>query len=330
MLFTRKVYINSYFNDIMDKFKLNYKDKRLLELLDINSRSTLGTLAEKLKISKQAIRIKLNGFIQKGIIINYVSIIDFFKLGYNNMHLYLMLQGIDKKVYHKKIEELVKLKEVAWTAELFGEANLGISILYKDTQELSEILTKINKIFNSFIIRRESHFIKMHFISRIDLISNYPETIKLCCDKKVITLEKIDEQILSEIKNNARFNYLDLSAKIKKKPETIKKHILFLEKNRIIRDYKILLNYNRLGYLWNLCILNITPGKDISHILNQFKEEKRIPFVSITIEDNIIIDFLSKDYQELKDFLNFFKEKNKEIESYKILNVEKLIKLKEI
>lgn len=53
----------------MGKFKLNYKDQRLLELLDINSRSTLGFLAEKLNLSKQAIRIKLKGFIQKEIIL---------------------------------------------------------------------------------------------------------------------------------------------------------------------------------------------------------------------------------------------------------------------
>ncbi len=149
-------------------------------------------------------------------------------------------------------------------------------------------------------------------------------------DKNILNIERLDEKILSEIKNNARFNYLDLSIKLKKKPETIKKHILSLENKKIIKSYKLLLNYNRLGYLWHLCILNIVPGRGISNLLNYFKQEKRIPFVSITIENNIIIDFLSRDYQELKEFLNLLKEKNKEIESYKILNVEKLIKLKEI
>ena len=90
----------------MGKFKLNYKDQRLLELLDTNSRSTLVFLAEKLNLSKQAIRIKLKGFIQRGIILNYVSIINFFKLGYNNMHLYLMLQGIDKETYNAMVNGL--------------------------------------------------------------------------------------------------------------------------------------------------------------------------------------------------------------------------------
>ncbi|MCX6749092.1 MAG: winged helix-turn-helix transcriptional regulator [Candidatus Pacearchaeota archaeon] len=314
----------------MDRFKLNYKDQRLLELLDINSRSTLGFLAEKLNLSKQAIRIKINKFIQKGIILNYVSIIDFFKLGYNNMHLYLMLQGIDKETYNKKVEEVKKLREIAWIAELFGESNLGISILYKDAMELSETLSKINKIFKSFMIRRETYFINKHLISRINLVSQDSKIIELSHDKKILDIEKLDEKILSEIKNNARFNYLDLSARLNKKPETIKKHILFLENKSIIKNYKILLNYNRLGYLWNLCILNIAPGSDISNLLEYFKKEKRIPFVSVTIENNIIIDFLSEDYQELREFLNLLKEKNKELESYKILNVEKLIKLKEI
>lgn len=314
----------------MDKFKLNHKNKILLELLDANSRSTLGFLAEKLNLSKQAIRIKLKNFIQKELVLNYISIVDFFKLGYNNMHLYLMLQGIDKETYNKKIEDIKKLRGIVWIAELFGESNLGISILYKNTLELSDILDKTNKIFGSFIIRRETHLINKHFISRINFVSQDSKIIELNHDKNILNIEKLDEKILSEIKNNARFNYLDLSIKLKKKPETIKKHILSLENKKIIKSYKLLLNYNRLGYLWHLCILNIVPGRGISNLLNYFKQEKRIPFVSITIENNIIIDFLSRDYQELKEFLNLLKEKNKEIESYKILNVEKLIKLKEI
>ncbi|MEK7548980.1 MAG: winged helix-turn-helix transcriptional regulator [Patescibacteria group bacterium] len=314
----------------MGKFKLNSKNLQLLELLDVNSRATLGFLAKKLNLSKQAIRIKINGFIQKGIILNYVSIIDFFKLGYNNAHLYLMLQGIEKKTYNKKIEELKKLKEIAWIAELFGEFNLGISILYKDISELSEILNKVNKIFGAFIIQKNIYFINKHFISKIKFISRDSKFIELSHDKKTLNINELDEKILSEIKNNARFNYFDLSDKFKKKPETIKKHILFLENENIIRGYKILLNYNGLGYLWNLCILKIFPAKSLSGLLASLKKEKRIPFVSVTIENNLIIDFLSADYQELRDFLNLLKERYKEIENYKILNIDKLIKLKEV
>src|SRR3989344_9006400 len=172
----------------MGKFKLNYKDQRLLELLDTNSRSTLVFLAEKLNLSKQAIRIKLKGFIQRGIILNYVSIINFFKLGYNNMHLYLMLQGIDRETYNRKIEEINKIREIVWIAELFGESDLGISILYKDISELSEILAKIDRIFGSFITQKEVYFINRHFISSINLISQNLKVTELSHDKKTLNI----------------------------------------------------------------------------------------------------------------------------------------------
>jgi len=315
---------------MMDKIKLSLKDERLLELLDINSKSTLGFLADRLNLSKQAIRIKLKNITQKEIIINYISIVDFFKLGYNNMHLYLTLQGIDKKIYNKKLEDLKKIREVIWIAELFGESNLGGSILYKNILELSKTLNRINKIFGQFIIHRELHLISKHLIFGINFVSKNSKSFEINQKEDILEIEKLDGAILSEIKNNSRFSYVDLSDKLQRKPETIKKHILLLEKRGIIRGYKVLFNYNKLGYLWNLCMLKITAGRDITNLLTHLKKEKRVPFISITVENHIIIDFLSRDYQELKEFLNFLKEKNEEIESYKILNVEKIIRLKSI
>lgn len=43
----------------MNKIKLNKKDRSLLEILDRNSRKTLKEISKELKISKQAIRKKL-------------------------------------------------------------------------------------------------------------------------------------------------------------------------------------------------------------------------------------------------------------------------------
>ena len=78
----------------------------------------------------------------------------------------------------------------------------------------------------------------------------------------------------------------------------------------------------------DICILNITPGSNLSSLLNLLKKENNVPFISTTIENNIIFDYVSKDYNELKEFLDKLQiEFSKIIDTYKILSVLNLEKL---
>jgi len=79
----------------------------------------------------------------------------------------------------------------------------------------------------------------------------------------------------------------------------------------------------------------------ISHIKNSIKGIKpfkislekigeSFPFVSTTIENNIIFDYVSKNYNELKEFLDKLQiEFSKVIDAYKILSVLNLEKLED-
>ena len=104
-----------------------------------------------------------------------------------------------------------------------------------------------------------------------------------------------------------------------------------LEKNKVIKGYGVLLNYGKLGYEWNICVLNIAPGSNLSSLLNLLKKENNIPFISTTIENNIIFDYVSEDYNELKEFLDKLQiEFSKVVDTYKILSVLNLEKLKDL
>lgn len=119
-----------------------------------------------------------------------------------------------------------------------------------------------------------------------------------------------------------------MSYELNKRPRTIKNHILNL-KGDIIKKYKILMNYNKMGYIWSLCILNISKEEGIKSLLKDLKSERRVPFISISLNKGIILDFISKDYSELKIFLEELKASNKEIEECKTLNIDKIHKIEE-
>jgi len=313
----------------MAVFKPNKKDLELLEILDKNSRASLREISSQLKISKQAINKKINN-LKKRRIIKFLPIIDYFKLGYSNTHIYLKLRGIKKEEYGKIIKKLEGENNISWISQFFGDFDLGISIFYKSLKELKKTLKKIYELMGKYIIKEEKIFILKQYIQSFCINKECKrEIIRMELSDEILNLSTIQKKILSKIKETGKFNYLNVSLDLKNKPETIKKHLQNLERKEVIKKYKVLIDYNKLGYIWSLCHLSIKKGGDISKLIKILNKEKRIPFISITLEDNIILDFLSKEYSELKSFLEELKWKNSEIFDYNILNVDKIFKLKE-
>ena len=62
--------------------KLDLKDKKILTLLDENSRLSNSQIAKKVGLSKPAVEYRLQRFHKNNIIFSYYTVIDFTKLGY--------------------------------------------------------------------------------------------------------------------------------------------------------------------------------------------------------------------------------------------------------
>ena len=311
----------------MDKSKLNIKDMKLLDLLDLDSRANLSVLSKQLSISNQATSKKIKQLLNQDFL-KFVTFVDLFSIGYNNAHIYLKLQGYEKKDYENFIIEISKIRGIAWIAELFGDFDLGISFFYKNNLELAKFMEKINIICKDNIKERETFFIKEHIISNICFDRDSKRVLdKIQLSNKIHSLNKQEMAILGKIKSNSRYSIYSLSEELKLNPKTIKNIIKRLESLKIIRWYKIIPNYRKLNKMYNVCLLEIKPGEKIESIMNFFEQERNIPFISRTFENNLLFDYISQDYQELKDYVNLLKKKFEDkILNYKIFSIEKVIK----
>ncbi len=310
---------------------MDKRDNKILEILQRNCRVSLKDLSREIYVSNQAVHERLKQ-LERDKILSYFTIINYFQMGYNNLHLYLKIQGLDERSYNKKILDLDKIKNITWIADFIGDFDLGLSIFYKSISELESVLKKIYKVFYGRIKRKETHLILKQLSSINDprtLKKNYLEIKKIgnICP----VLSDIDIKILKAIQSSARFNYVDVSKKVGLTRRAVKDHINFLEKNKIILGYKPLLDYNSLGYLWNICMLRISLGADYNKVVESLLFSRRVPFISITAEGNILFDLNSSSYSEMKSFINGLKLKyEKEIDEYVLLNVNKIYKFKDI
>jgi DNA-binding Lrp family transcriptional regulator len=310
---------------------MRINNNRMLEILDRNCRATLKEMASELKISKQAVHKKLKEM-EKKEISSYLTIINYYELGYNNLHVYLKLRGFEASKFKSKLNALNKIKNITWLADFIGEFDLGISIFYNSINELERVFKKIQTILGKSIKEKEIYIISKQIIPHIDRKKPGKSCFEL---KKIleqdIKISHLDKCILEAIVSNSRFNYLDLSEKLGITRQALKEKIRKLENKKIILGYKPLLNYSSMGCSWSLCILKLYPLADRSNLLDLLIKNPDIPFISISIDNNIIFDFKSVSHTQFKDFVRRLKfDYDSLIEDCILLNVNKVYKLKSI
>lgn len=308
--------------------KLNGSDYQLMELLDRDAKSSLKHLSSKLHISKPACGSKISRLQNKGII-EFISIVDYFLIGRNNVHIYLKLRGVKKEWYDSSVELLKNSENVVWIAEFFGDYDLGISIFYSTPYELKSTINQVYDLLGKYVIEDTKEFIMSQVVQGFchnDDVMNRT-IVPMSVQKDVLVLSNLEKKIVDLITLNARYTYREIGLALNKKPETIKKHILNLETKGVIKKYKLLIDFNKMGYIWSLCKLSIAKGTDIKKIIGEFALERRIPFISATLGNSIIIDFISQNYSELKSFLEEIKIRFNNITDFKVLNIDKIIKL---
>ena len=303
---------------------MDKKNLRIMSILNEDCRTSLTDLSKAILSSKQATSQRIKR-LETEYIRSYRPITNIFRLGYTGAYLYLKIAGLKKKNLFKKLGNLKKLEEVSWIATLFGSFDVAIAFRYKNAYDLSSILNRIYSEFNKRIIGKEI-FLSQKFI--IPVLSMDDEKkgqrffILESNHGKILVLNPIQKKILKELSYNARASYSKLSEKLGISSKTIKKKISELEKEGVILGYSAILDYPSLGFLWTSCILKTYPGTDISLLVEFLKKESRITWIAISVENEIMFDFLGKDFSSLKDFLNNLKiNYDHEIIDYNLLNI---------
>ena len=83
---------------------INLKDRKILYHLDLNSRQSLSQLGKRVGLPKNVVAYRMKGLIENGIIRNFFTVINPFKLGYTSFGFYLVLQYATSKIKQEIID----------------------------------------------------------------------------------------------------------------------------------------------------------------------------------------------------------------------------------
>lgn len=232
--------------------KLDLKDRKILYELDINSRQTFQKIAKKVGLSKENVFYRIKKLEKQGIIRQYSTIINPGKLCFTAYRIFLKFQNITTNKEKEIITYLEEERAVAWFAEIEGNWDLNINILCENAKQLNDFWKKLEENYSNFIADYSfSIFTNITYFSKSYLLNknNEKSFVFVSLAEKEKT-GKIDKAILELMATNSRIKITEIAAKLKASVKTIAKRIKKLEKNKVITGHKILLDLEKLGYLF--------------------------------------------------------------------------------
>lgn len=252
-------------------------DRKLLFELSLNSRQPTTILARKLAVSREVVDYRIKRLVEKKIIRDFITNINYEKLGYISAFL---LVSINAEKETEFIEYVNSLDYVSWAGTHLGFWSLGMAIYGKNISEVEERFQKIflkykNHITNHrFSIYKTTEFFTDKYFGK----HNSDMLKKKNLDYKINSYDKF---ILKTLAKSSRTTAVDLSKEISLSAVAIAKRIKKLEASGYIQGYSIYVNVLKLSvYLFIFFIQN----KSLEQRKKLFSYLKKHPKVSLLLD----------------------------------------------
>lgn len=300
----------------MEIIKLDEYDKKLLYELDLDAHASLSKLAERINRSKQFVEYRIKKLEENKVIAGYNAIIDASKLGFFTYRIYFKFQQTTKKDEESIIDFLRKYENIWSIAKLYGKWDCAFFIGVKTIKELhdiwDELMLKYKREIKNYdisvyapVINFNRTFFSEKRLGRIE--RNYGYSGKIEYDEK-------DFKIIKEYSNNARIPLIRLAEKLNLSLNTIRYRIKALEKNGIIKGYKLNLNLEPLGFEGYRADLHLISTKRNQEIYDYCKNHKNIYQIMNSIGGaDFELSIIAKNLYELIKVMDELKEEFKDV-----------------
>ena len=301
--------------------KLDLKDKKLLEQLDLNSRQSKSQIAKKIHLSKDAVAYRIRNLEKKKTILGYYTLLNISKLGFITYKLMLTFQNTPAEIEKEIVEYLKKNPHIGWLTSCDGTYNLMAVAWVKNAIVFDNFFTDFLKKYSQYLKERDIIVISENHACRKAYL--YDKKIDETPDtyyggEPELWVKDKDLDIVRFIANNAKLPLYKMAEKFKLTAEAIAHKIKQLQKKNIIQAFRPIINTPLLGYQYYNVFFRLKKFDNIKQIFSFFKIQPNIIyFVKYLGSYDIGIDLEVKDAEALRNVLNNIKERfNQDIESY--------------
>ncbi len=290
---------------------LDNLDRKLLYELNWNARTSHAALAKKFRTSKQVIGYRIKKLEDAGILKSYHAVIDWRKLGYNAIRVYIKWENITLEE-EKEVYELIRKDPLfMWAIRFEGDIDIAFYVWVKDMTEFSQKWFGFISKYKKYILRYEIYeSVEMiHYPMKFLKIDFKPEELIIGREKK----EKYDEtdyEILRLLTENAQTSLVDIAAHLKMSAPSVLYRIKELEKKKIILGYYALIDTDKLGLEFYKVDFYVNDMSRLDEMERFAREHPQIVYRMRTIGGpDFEIEAIVKDAIELKSLINEIRAK---------------------
>lgn len=226
---------------------LDLKDRKILYELDKNARISYAQIGKKVGLSTETVHYRVKKLEEKGIITQYQTTANYFKLDLIHFKICLKYKGISLETEEKLYSKLEKIPQIIWIAKCLGDWDCIISCTVKDIKEFDKIKDKIISITNKHILEKS--------ISILSDIWSFPRNFLI--NKKSETsfkmpgnppkIDNIDLNLLRILSRYARKPVVDIAKELNSTVKIITSRIKKLIKNGVINNFRLVIDYDKSG-----------------------------------------------------------------------------------
>ena len=281
--------------------QIDIYDRKILFELDKNARLSATAIGKKIRKSKQFVDYRIKKLEKQKILSNYVTVIDYSKLGYQSIRIYFKLHNITTEQQEELENDLIKDKEVWWFVSIQGSWGVAYAMAVKDILEFYSYWDKI--------MGKYKKYIKDHLVVVYTHIAQYPKAFllgkkntepgTLVGASKEIELHPFDLKLLKILSDHARMSLLELAQKLDTSPQVVRNHIKNLEKNKVIQGYRASIDVSSLGYRYYKSYLNLLNTDRLKELQQFCLEHPNILTINRTIGfRDFEIELQARNFQE--------------------------------
>lgn len=293
--------VNGKATTILDKL-----DKAILYELDLDGFQPFSLIGKKLGKGRDVIQYRVKRLEEEGIIRNYISIIDYGKLGYLMGALYIKYRHENSRLKRELSEYFASKDNVWWICAMEGEYDLAFGWYASSINSLKESMRELVGAYKRNVEAYRFRFFNKFYQYPKDYLHSGPvirerRRIEIDADSNRI-VDALDEKILLILAEHARKPVIEIAGELKLPPHIVHGRIRSLKERKVILGARPAIDLSKIGYEWyklDICLDDYSAYREVLNFVS------RIPNVVYAFDvfggADIELDIQVRNYSEFKE-----------------------------